>query len=466
MILKRMLAMLLAMVMLLSLVGCGSDSSAKKITKTELNALKEEKNIAVLREVINSVVDFRLYLREMNFPEIGDDSTAEKLLENGGSGEPLAYCRLMTEVLADDYPELGMIYVYASRDNYYYFTYVKEDDTYSLYDPFWMFLTNRQSDDLDELGNLAIEYAQEFKIGRSLKKYEVMPITKEEAPNGMLLTQTINYGVSSVAFAGTTIPVDLGLPKLTDEEIDALLAENDPRKVKETITTLADFANYCYRGKFIFGDGLIFFFEENGYGVQTTSSGYQTLQMRMGQCASMSSCMRYVLDGDYDETGYVLIDQHIMTYILCDGLYYLVNPVEYVSIAYNNYWRCSTWLGDITGGKADGIYCSTDFQDVADSLYGSFIGTDITHVYTITGPGDFVRGAFSDFPEETTATCWYGTQPVNYFSFTEYDWMSQESVVDKDMIVMFPPPEGQRFASAGIHEDSYTAEQYPNSYLK
>lgn len=31
---------------------------------------------------------------------------------------------------------------------------------------------------------------------------------------------------------------------------------------------------------------------------------------------------------------------------------------------------------------------------------------------------------------------------------------------------MFPPPEGQRVAFTGIHEDSYTREQYPNAWVK
>lgn len=55
----------------------------------------------------------------------------------------------------------------------------------------------------------------------------------------------------------------------------------------------------------------------------------------------------------------------------------------------------------------------------------------------------------------------YGKDPVREFSFTEYDWMSQENIVDRDIIVMFLPPEGQRVAFAGIYEDSYTAKQYP-----
>ena len=164
-----------------------------------------------------------------------------------------------------------------------------------------------------------------------------------ETPNGTVLEETEDYGVPAFQYAGTTVPQGLGLPKLTDEEIDALLAENDPRKVKDTITTLADFVNYCYRGEFTFGDDPICF-AEAGVGVETTCSGYQTLQRRVGLCSSMSSCLHYVLDDDYDEVGYVSINHHAMVYILYDGLYYLVNPVEYVFMEEN--WT-SKWLGQL-----------------------------------------------------------------------------------------------------------------------
>lgn len=462
---KRMIAMLLAAVMVLSLVGCGADT---------LEETSEEAPIVIKVEELLAEGDFEKICNEVT--TIAE--CQQVILSSGiekGSGEdvktafteknlrPKKIIELCCMMLDGDYEEVGCIST-MPRDKYF-FLCVKKDGNYCLYDVLGFFLpetTNlsclTQSEVIEDVLAIAADLRADFEA--SYEPYEVL-----NAPNGDVVLETTTCGVPTFSYAGTTIPVGLGLPKLTDEEIDALLAENDPRKVKDTISTLADFVNYCYRGEFIFGDGLIFLIDKNGWVVQTTSSGYQTLQMRMGQCASMSSCMRYVLDDDYDETGYVVIDQHLMAYILCDGLYYLVNPVEYVFTAYNNYSWGSAWL-DYIAHDGIGTYCSANFQDIADSLYGRVIGTTITYVYTITGPGDFVRGGFCDFPEETTATRWYGSQPVSYFSFNEYDWMSQESVVDRDVIVMFPPPEEKRVAFAGIHEDSYTGEQYPNSYLK
>lgn len=282
------------------------------------------------------------------------------------------------------------------------------------------------------------------------------------APNGMTMKETRNYGVPTIRYAGTTIPQGLGLPMLTDEEIDALLAENDPRKVKDTITTLADFVNYCYRGKFIFGDGLIFLYNDGNSLGQTTSSGFQTLERRIGQCASMSSCLHYVLADDYEEVGYVWIDGHVMAYILCDDLYYLINPVEYVST--NGRWP-NRWLEYLP--NAGVIYCSPDFQDIADSIYGKVIGTRISFVYTFVSPGDYTQRSYGEFPIGTTGIRWYGQEPVRYYLLTEYDWVSQESVVEEAAIVMYEwgyAPEGDEpFIFSGVHEDSKTGKLTPNT---
>ena len=283
-----------------------------------------------------------------------------------------------------------------------------------------------------------------------------------KAPNGKVLKETENYGVPTFGFAGTTIPVGLGLPQLTDEEIDTLLEENDPRKVKESISTLADFVNFCYRGKFTFGDGLIFLSEENQPGMMTTSSGYQTILRRIGQCASMSSCLHYVLADDYEEVAYIIVDEHLMAYILCDGFYYLINPVDYAY--YKGEWR-SSWLDHLvyteSGAQPDDlVYCSEDFQNIADSIIGKEIGVPLTYIYTYTGPGDYMRIGFCTFPEGSNAKRWYGDEEVSYATYTQYDWLSQENVVDEEVIVMYPSPEGSRVPFGGIHWDVDTDTEW------
>ena len=280
-----------------------------------------------------------------------------------------------------------------------------------------------------------------------------------QAPNGEKLNLTEDYGISMFQYAGSTMPVGLGLPKLTDEEIDALLAENDPRKVKETITTLADFANYCYRGEFVFDDGLIFV-----GGAMTTCSGYQTILRRAGQCASMSSCFRYVLADDYDEVGYVHVNGHLMAYALCDGLYYLVNPADYVY--YAGQWAADKWMGNLFYDEMGNLsgedisICSSDFQDIADSLLHLALDPPVTYVYTCVSPGDYTDRDIGEFPTGTIGRCWYGSKPVCYFTFTQYDWLTQENIIDEKAIVMYGPESDFDVPFGGIHLDVNTMKTW------
>ena len=301
--------------------------------------------------------------------------------------------------------------------------------------------------------------------GEKAAENEEITINSVIAPNGESLERLEEFGTSMVRYAGTTVPEGLGLPLLTDEEIDKLLADNDPRKVKETITTVADFINYCYRGHFVFADGLVFPGLISGEIAMTTCSGYQTLLRREGQCASMSSCFHYVLDGDYDEVGYVHVDGHLMTYVLSDGLYYLVNPADYVF--YKGDWAAEKWLGYLFYGDetppGDGfIVCADNFQDIADSMIEQTGCEPYTVIYTVTSPGDFVGGN-GRFPVGTNAVCWYGTESVEYFWFVEHDWVTQENIVDENAIVMYGPDGNDIFPYGGTHLDVDTGKMWENT---
>lgn len=484
---KCFVSMLLIVIMLLSLSGCGAKmptppseealaltdatfaseenstdptvveaSDADMLTKEKLSVLAQKGDLDEMRHLITTVKDCMELIVVSGIKEGGDNSSIEAAFSQKVLW-PDKIIDLACQILEDDYEELGRI---TTLPGNYHFLYVKQDGIYSFYDVLKATHTGRGGHTIMfDSGDSMIDYAVK---SRKDSTGTMIPwqFTSFVAPNGVKLSQTSDFGTPTFRYAGTTIPVGLGAPRLSDADIDALLSENDPRKVKETITTLADFVNYTYRGNFIFGDGLIILYESSGRSISTTCSGYQTLQRQIGQCASMSSCLHYVLDGDYEEVGYVMVDGHVMAYILCDGLYYLINPVEYVTTVYENNRRPSSWLDDIAHGS-NGSFCSADFQDIADSLYGSPIGPDtITHVYTYAGPGDFLRIGFSNFPKGSKAIRWYGPEPAGYASCKKYDWQSQENVVDEDVIVMYPLPQGNRIDFRGIHEDSYTGEQY------
>lgn len=428
--------------------------SAIELTDEVLATLAKRGDLKEISRTISTAEDTIRLISVAGIKEGRGDTIKSAFTEK--TLRPDLIIELAVQILFGDYEELGMVTI---SPEYYVFLYVKQDGVYSIYDVLKSTYvgTDVKAVTFDS-GDAMIDYAVKNRNGTS-GQITICPSSAVTAPNGDKLPLTSNFGTPTFQYADTTIPVGLGLPELSDEEIDALLAENDPRKVKDTLTTLADFVNYCYRGNFLFGDGLICLYESSGRSVQTTCSGYQTLQRRIGQCASMSSCLHYVLDGDYEEVAYVMVDEHLMAYIRCNGLYYLVNPVEYVTTMYENNRRTSSWLDDIAHGS-NGTFCSVDFQDIADSLYGSPIGPGtITHVYTYTGPGDFLRIGFANFPKGSKAIRWYGPEPVGYASYTQYDWLSQENVVDENAIVMYPSP-NRKVNFGGIHEDPYTGEQY------
>lgn len=427
---KRLIAMLLAMLMVLSLVGCGSNSATKKITKAELNALKGEKDIAVLREDINSIDDFAAYLRAMNFSGKGDYSTAEQLLEFGGSSQPRAYCDLLTSVLDDDYPEVGIIHVFKKGVNHYFYSYVKIEETYHALDTFFSgsLRMNIQSANLDELATMCLEKSQ---VNGPMDQYEITrvmgPLGKVEAPNGEMLTIRERLGEEVVDYCGTQIPVGLGLPKMTDDEIDALIAKADYAATAQTITTLADAVNYICRAGIVFDDiSPIIHDPEPAYSdMQYVKSAWQVLRDNSGQCWTMSNLLHYFLKEDYEEVGYIHArtpgDGHLMAYIYHNGKYYLVNGVGYCA----DTWE-SRWFGSYS---TELTVCAEDFQTIADSLTQYMRLGDqelVNYVHLIKSPGDLAFGMVGNteiYPVGTEVIRYYG--PDFAYQETSYDWQSQ-----------------------------------------
>ena len=62
--------------------------------------------------------------------------------------------------------------------------------------------------------------------------------------------------------------------------------------------------------------------------------GYDAVRTNTGCCATDSNWLRYILDGDYDEIGYIATSQrdgsgHIYNYIKLDGWYYFIDLTHY-----------------------------------------------------------------------------------------------------------------------------------------
>lgn len=220
--------------------------------------------------------------------------------------------------------------------------------------------------------------------------------------------------VEVFSYVTTTFPVGLGQPQLSDEQIDALIAEADYEKTAQTIVTLPDAVNYFLRSgiryELQFVHNMI-----NGFNYH--KSAWQVMKDGYGQCVDLSNLMHYLLLDDYDEIGYVAVStnqlSHVMIYILEDGYYYLIDPSQYGTPT------PSLWNG----------YCSEDFMDIADELTESFVlagsSTPVSTVRTVKMPGDFVASSASDkvptYPEGTEVTVYHGPEE-SLFRDPDYEW--------------------------------------------
>ncbi|MBQ6479425.1 MAG: InlB B-repeat-containing protein [Erysipelotrichaceae bacterium] len=210
-----------------------------------------------------------------------------------------------------------------------------------------------------------------FRVAKDKKGNELWDVY---SPAGKKLPVKERLGENVYTYCGTQIPVALGAPSLTNEEIDGLIAMVDSQRglspeevdtsildeVADRITTLADMACYLQRSKFTFTnktlDNIDIFGPDvgnigfSGDEFLYTISGAESLLVNEGQCSSTASLTEYLLHGDYDELGYIKISQldngHAMIYIQTEDKYYLIDPTEYV------YKNGGTWLRFLNADKA------------------------------------------------------------------------------------------------------------------
>lgn len=401
---KRMLAMLLVVLMLLSLVGCGAVSTEEGITEEELEALKGEKDITVLQDSISNVNDFARYLRTMDFSKFQPYSTAEQLLTHGGSGQPLAYCELLTVVLVDDYPEVGIIHVYKEGVNHEYYAYVKEGDTYHALNPFsaQSIRLMRESTSLDELATMCVEVAQ---VNGPLDQYEIIPV--DPMPE---------CAWEELSIDGEVIPIQKGLDKdVVREKLLALTAEEystddiqgfvdanlNLEQAAETFNKPQDAINYLRaRGFFVDyaqGTGI----EYNGICWVWNPSAEFAFSHNAAHCAGTANIMNRLLAGDQEAQGYVNYvgnpNCHIFNYFYDDGLYFFCdftgdrNPITRSD--YNAENKCC-YILYVTRDLADfSAYYMKDHNDILSTDY-------ITHLECYEADGeDIMPTGFSADPD-------------------------------------------------------------------
>ena len=327
-------------------------------------------------------------------------------------------CERFAQLIGEDYEAAGIM-AFDFDDNYACLVHVKQDGIYYAFDPchpndHWILLEENRCAESDNLEDLS------EKLLAVLTSEGSQLVSKE-----IVEDITTAHGAKVFFYAGTSFPVGLGYPTLSDSQIDTLIAEKDYAKTAETITTLADAVNYYFR----MGLTLTRNVRNVSYGfLGYSQSAWQALDRNRHEWTSMCSLTHYLLEGDYDEVGYVHLGSdsgsHVMVYIYEDGLYYLLNPADYMYGA-----EIAGWLSH---HPAQLIACAEDFQIIADSIVEHYgIPDQIKEVHLVRSHGDYVSGVAYDmpaFPEGTEVIEYYGDGFVYERAFL--DWQSQTRMED------------------------------------
>ncbi len=129
----------------------------------------------------------------------------------------------------------------------------------------------------------------------------------------------------------------LGSSRYTNGDIFAMLS-NTPEEKQAAITTLYEALQLYQIGGFYSSDDNVRIFE-NGLNWEHHKPGYDAVRTNSGCCATDSNWLHYILDGDYEEVGYIATSQrdgsgHVYNYIYHDGWYYIVDLTHQLAGCY------------------------------------------------------------------------------------------------------------------------------------
>ena len=126
--------------------------------------------------------------------------------------------------------------------------------------------------------------------------------------------------------------VSLGESRYTNAEIAAMLGDS-PEEKQARIGTLYEALQLYQIGNFSSADDNVRI-SENGINWEYHTPGRNAVINNCGCCATSSAWLRYLLDGDYDEIGYIATSQrdgsgHVYNYIRDGEWYYIIDLTHY-----------------------------------------------------------------------------------------------------------------------------------------
>ena len=159
------------------------------------------------------------------------------------------------------------------------------------------------------------------------------------------------------------------------------MVDHSPEDKQAAVSTLYEALQLYQVSGFIYADDNIRM-GENGIAWEHHKPGYYAVLTNNGCCATDSNWLHYILDGDYDEIGYIATSQrdgngHVFNYILQDGWYYMI---------------------DLTHYRTDCIATATEDGNL-DSYYSSdFILGNIHKTRSPEAYAEYIQATFGDPP--------------------------------------------------------------------
>lgn len=244
--------------------------------------------------------------------------------------------------------------------------------------------------------------------------------TWEEQVYGHIKPENIGAYQLSQMLGGTTLTVEeaYALPDCTPEE------------VKERVKTAGDLLMYMLAAQ-ICDCGGDFSEEIDGNEWHYNMSAFEVMESRTGNCGSAANLANYLLEGDYEEIGFILhaypIGEgggHVYNYIRYQGHYYIMDFSWYIFANYRP-------EQDFPVLELNSL---EEYGTRAEELYGS-----VCLVIAHTSPGKHLPNVFDDaakayaLPQGSTYTVLYQEDSPNSYRIAEYpldrsklDWESFE----------------------------------------
>lgn len=138
------------------------------------------------------------------------------------------------------------------------------------------------------------------------------------------------------------IPDGLGEPQYSEEDIQAMINANlSVDEAAEKLSTLADVVQYLYLRGYTADSGDLQFFGTDGYVWHVNLNPKEVFSNNAGNCGGGSNLVNYLLQGDYEEQGYVHEQGnqggHVYNYFKQDDIYYFFDLIQIVCDGnYNN----------------------------------------------------------------------------------------------------------------------------------